>query len=151
MPNSPITGPCTDPHFADPGQTSTPPTVGGVRRNASTAAECICPTALCNRSVGREIWRRPIRNIWRIREVSGQLGPHKCHISPKRRRYFGYFLSAIRRETHARPMMFRRGGAGRFPNCTALNQRELPPPLLSRRGQFDELSVTAVTLGNREA
>src|SRR6266550_4206419 len=35
MPNSPITGPCTDPHFADPGQTSPPTGLGacaGTRR-----------------------------------------------------------------------------------------------------------------------
>src|SRR6266540_1037774 len=143
MPNSPITGPCTDPHFADPGQTS-PPTVGGVRRNASTAAECICPTAVCNRSIGREFWARPIGNIGRIREDSGQVGPYKCHERLKKAGHFGCFLSDFGRDL----ICVRHGKRSRFPNCTALNHAELPPPFLSRRGQFIELSVIAVTEGN---
>src|SRR3712207_5955575 len=47
-------------------------------------------------------------------------------------------------------------GSGRwirnaFPNCTALNHTELPPPLLSRWGQFDARSVTGITPGNNQA
>lgn len=38
-----------------------------------------------------------------------------------------------------------------FPNCTLLNHGELPPPFLSRRGQFDELSVFTLTEGNEHS
>ncbi len=37
---------------------------------------------------------------------------------------------------------------GAFPNSTALNHTELPPPLLSRKGQLGELCVTAMTEGD---
>lgn len=118
--------------------------VGGVRRNASTAAECICPTAVCNRSIGREFWTRTVRNVVRIHPNSGQVGPHKKHKSRERSTHFGYFLSGARLNSRAYDPQV--GIA--FPNCTALNHIELPPPLLSRRGQFVELSVTDVTDGN---
>ena len=143
MPNSPITGPCTDPHFADPGQTS-PPTVGGVRRNASTAAECICPTAVCNRSIGREFRARPVGNLLRIPPNSGQVGPHKRSIRRKKPAHFGRLLLSEKPEL----ICVRQADPGQFPNCTVLNHAELPPPLLSRRGQLHELFVTDLTHGN---
>src|SRR5689334_3634183 len=147
MPNSLITGPCTDPHFANPGQTS-PPTVGGVRRNASTAAECICPTAVCNRSIGREIRARSVGNLPRIHQNSGQVGPHKRSIRRKKPAHFGDFSLPEKSEA----ICVRHADPSRFPNCTVLNHAELPPPLLSRRGQFDELFVTDLTDGkNRGA
>lgn len=91
-----------------------------MRRNASTAAECICPTALCNRSIGREFWAQVIARIGRIHRIPGQVGPDKGHLCHKEFTYFGCFLS--------RPGAFsyaggKRGG-GDFPNCTALNHAE---------------------------
>src|ERR1044072_4194080 len=118
--------------------------VGGVRRNASTAAECICPTAVCNRSIGREFWTEGVRNVVRIRLNSGQVGPHKRHIRHLRRTHFGYFSSHVEREL----ICTRQEESRCFPNCTALNHRELPPPLLQRRGQSDEHSGINVTEGN---
>ena len=91
-----------------------------MRRNASTAAECICPTALCNRSIGREFWAWPINDMRRIRKDPGQVGPRKCHELPKKTGQFGYFLS----RQGAFSYVDRAGNCGDFPNCTALNHAE---------------------------
>src|SRR5690606_22559091 len=117
---------------------------GGVRRNASTAAECICPTAVCNRSIGREIWTTPVRNVVQLRPNSGQTGPHKRHKGRESRAALGYVSSGERQEF---TVPDRWTGAA-FPTPTAFNPRELPPPLVLRRGQSDERSVTEVTQGN---
>lgn len=37
---------------------------------------------------------------------------------------------------------------GAFPNSTAFNHTELPPPHLLRKGQLGELCVTGITEGN---
>src|SRR5690606_12597029 len=97
-----------------------PPTVGGVRRNASTAAECICPTAVCNRSVGREIWTTPVRNLARIHTISGQIGPDKGRKCREGRPHFGYIQSGVRQEFTVLDQWI--GSA--FPNSTALNPME---------------------------
>src|SRR5690606_16745588 len=123
-----------------------PPMGGGVRRNASTAAECICPTAVCNRSIGREIWTTPVRNVVQLRPNSGQTGPHKGHKSSERRTDCGYFSSSERQEFTVQD---RWTGAPLY-NPTAFNPMELPPQLLLRRGQSDERSITEVTQGNNQ-
>ncbi|GGQ24360.1 hypothetical protein GCM10010266_54440 [Streptomyces griseomycini] len=79
-----------------------------------------------------------------IHPNSGQVGPHKGNKCRKKGPYFGCIQSGVRQEFRILDQWI--GGA--FPNSTALNPMELPPPHLSRRGPRDERSVTDVTDGN---
>ena len=53
--------------------------------------------------------------------------------------HFGCFLSRRATFSYAGGT----GSGGDFPNCTALNHAELPPPFLSRRGQSCSRRVRA--------
>src|SRR5690349_8922628 len=125
MPNSPITGPCTDPHFADPGQTSPPNGWGRaperVDRGRMYLSNC------------------PLQQVNRTRNLDGagpECGQNSTESGASRaaqrgqmpRRGLALWLHPVgpRQEFGVLDQWI--GSA--FPNSTAPNPMELPPPLL---------------------
>ena len=150
MPNSPITGPCTDPHFADPGQTSPPTWLGacaGTRRpRLNVSVQLPSATGQSDENSGHARSGKP-GQLTGSRGKSGRVNAVK---GPKGLGTLATSCRAAGENSYA-PVMRRVRKGRSFPNCTALNHAELPPPLLSRRGQFDELFVTGVTDGNNRS
>ncbi|WP_442538680.1 hypothetical protein, partial [Streptomyces pseudogriseolus] len=60
----------------------------------------------------------------KIRQNSGQVGPGKGDKSRERSPHFGYIQSGLRQEFKVPDSRIRSA----FPNSTALNPMELPPP-----------------------
>ena len=146
MPNSPITGPCTDPHFADPGQTSPPNGWGCAPERVDRGRMYLsnCPLQQVNRTRILDTTGRECTN--NSSEFRASRAPQKERIAQMACTLWLLHIGRAAR-SHMRPARNHYGDRTGFPNSTVLNHRELPPPLLSRWGQFDELSVIKVTDG----
>ncbi|GAA4960298.1 hypothetical protein GCM10023238_29210 [Streptomyces heliomycini] len=129
MPNSPITALAQIHTSRNPGQTSPPNGWGRAPERVDRGRMYLsnCPLQQVNRTrnldgAGPECGQNSTE--------SGQVGPHKGGRCREEGSHFGYIQSARGRNS----VFLDQWIGSAFPNSTAPNPMELPPPLLSWRG-----------------